>query len=274
MVIYIKRFFGQLISRFLNHDISDLSAQLSFYFLLALFPFFIFNFALLAYLPISTEDVLRLIGQYAPVDMIHIIEVNLRSVLDVQRGGLLSFGIIATIWSASNGSYAIMRALNRAYDVPEGRPFFKARAVSIFLTFSMIIVLVVALLLPVFGKTIGYAIFSLLGLSEAFLTVWNVLRWLISFFVIVVVFAYLYYFAPNKKINIDEVWIGAIFATLGWQFVSLAFSYYVNNFGNFTATYGSLGGIIVLLLWLYLSGMILILGGEINATITHLRKLD
>jgi membrane protein len=265
-------FLKQLFSRFKDHAVPDLAALLSFYFLLALFPFLIFTFALLAYLPISTEDLLALISQYAPVELMTLIEENLRNVLDVKRGGLLSFSIIATMWSASNGSYAIIRSLNRAYDVEESRSFLKARAVSFFLTFSMIVAILVALILPVFGKAIGLFIFSYIGSSETFLMMWNVLRWLISFGVIVIVFAFLYYFAPNKKIEPKEVWVGALFATAGWEMVSLAFSYYVNNFGTYTATYGSIGGIIVLMLWLFLSGMILILGGEINATISQLRK--
>lgn len=266
------KFLKQLISRFKNHQVPDLAALLSFYFLLALFPFLIFTFSLLAYLPISTADLLLLIGQYAPIELMHLIEDNLRSVLDVKRGGLLSFSIIATLWSASNGSYAIIRALNRAYDVEENRSFIKARVVAFILTFAMIFAIVVALMLPVFGKAIGLFMFSYVGLSETFLMLWNVLRWLISFGVIVTVFAFLYYFSPNKKIGSEEVWIGAIFATIGWQMVSLAFSFYVNNFGDYTATYGSIGGIIVLMLWLFLSGMILILGGEINATIKNLKE--
>jgi membrane protein len=265
-------FFGQLFRRFTEHKVPDLAAQLSFYFLLALFPFLIFTFALLGYLPISTDDVLGLISQYAPEESMTLIENNLRNVLDVQRGGLLSFSIIFTLWSASNGSYAIIRALNHAYEVEESRPFFKARAVSFFLTFSMILAIIVALILPVFGKAIGLFLFSFVGLSETFLTIWNVLRWLISFGMIVTVFAFLYYFAPNKTIGVREVWIGAIIATSGWELLSLAFSYYVSNFANFTATYGSLGGIIVLMLWLFLSGMILILGGEINALLSLKRK--
>lgn len=265
-------FLKQLISRFKDHQVPDLAALLSFYFLLALFPFLIFTFSLLAYLPISTADLLLLIGQYAPIELMHLIEDNLRSVLDVKRGGLLSFSIIATLWSASNGSYAIIRALNRAYDVEENRSFIKARVVAFILTFAMIFAIVVALMLPVFGKAIGLFMFSYVGLSETFLMLWNVLRWLISFGVIVTVFAFLYYFSPNKKIGSEEVWIGAIFATIGWQMVSLAFSFYVNNFGDYTATYGSIGGIIVLMLWLFLSGMILILGGEVNATIKNLKE--
>lgn len=273
MVIPSKAFIRQVIQRFVLHEVSGLAAQISFYLLLSLFPFFIFTFSLLAYLPISSEEVLRLISQYIPQEALPIIDHNLRSVLDVQRGGLLSFGIIATIWSASNGSHAVMHALNRAYDVTEARSFIHARLVAFLLTFSMVGALVIALLLPVFGQWIGYAIFSLLGLTEAFLTVWNILRWLISFFVINLIFSYIYFVAPNTSLDLDDVWPGALFASLGWQLVSFCFSYYVSNFGNFTATYGSLGGIIILMLWFYLSGIILILGGEINALL-KLRKTE
>lgn len=272
MSILANHFLGQLIQRFLAHEVPGLAAQLSFYFILAIFPFFIFSFSLLAYLPISTEEVLRFLSQYVPREALPVLETNLRSVLDVKRGELLSLGFIVTLWSSSNGSWAIMHALNRAYDVAEKRNFIHARLVSFFLTFSMAIALAIALLLPVFGKWIGYWLFSLLGFTEAFLKVWSLLRWLISFAVILVIFAYLYFVAPNKKLSLDEVWPGALFATLGWHLVSYLFSYYVSNFGNFSATYGSLGGIIILLFWFYLSGIILILGGEINALLQLKRQ--
>jgi membrane protein len=269
--IPLHRFIKILIKRFIDDDVMGLAAQLAFFFLLSLFPFLLFTMTMLSYLPISVDDVLNIVSKYAPGEAMKIVETNLRSILDVHRGGLLSVGIIVTIWSASNGINAVINALNRAYDVKESRPYLLARLMAIILTIAMIVVIIIALLLPVFGETIGLFVFSHFGLSTTFLTVWNAIRWLLSFLVIITVFACLYYFAPNKRLPFNEVLIGAFVATLGWQVVSLAFSYYVTNFGNFTAMYGSIGGIIILMFWFYLSAMILIFGGILNATIYKLK---
>lgn len=263
----LKDFGKELFYRFNHDEVIGLSAQLAYFFLLSLFPFLIFLITLIGYLPISQEDVLGLVERYAPVQAMNLIKTNLENIIEEQRGGLLSFGVIATIWSASNGINAIIRAMNRAYDVMENRSFLLSRLMAIFLTIAMIIVIIVALLLPVFGKAIGLFIFAHLGISQTFLRIWDALRIIISFFIMVIVFASLYFFAPNKRLRLKEVWFGALFATVGWQVVSLAFSYFVLNFGNYTATYGSLGGIIVLMTWFYLSAMIIIIGGEINAII-------
>src|SRR5690606_38463756 len=135
----------------------------------------------------------------------------------------------------------------------------------ILFTIAMIFVIVVALVLPVFGKQIGFFLFSYFGLSGPFLDIWNTLRWLVSSIILFIVFTGLYWIAPNKKLTCVSVIPGAIFATVGWILTSLAFSFYVSNFGNFSATYGSIGAVIVLMIWFYLSGIIIILGGEINA---------
>lgn len=260
-------FIKELFNRFIHDDVMGLSAQLAYFFLLSLFPFLIFLITLIGYLPISQDDLLGLVSRFAPGETMSLIETNLRQILEGPKGGILSFGAIATIWSASNGINAIIRAMNRAYDVKESRPYLLSRLVAIFLTIAMIAVIIVALLLPVFGKAIGLFLLTHLGISDSFLAIWDFFRIIISFFVMVIVLAILYFFAPNKKLRIKEVWYGALFATFGWQLVSLAFSYFVLNFGNYSATYGSLAGIIVLMIWFYLSAMVIILGGEINAMV-------
>ncbi|MBM7605008.1 YihY/virulence factor BrkB family protein [Metabacillus litoralis] len=258
-------FFKELLQRFTNDEVPGLSAQLSYFFLLSLFPFLIFLITLLGYLPISQVDVLNTIQEFAPGESMQLINETLDQILNNRNGGLLSFGIIATLWSASNGINAIVRAFNRAYDVKESRSFIVARGMAILLTIGMVFVIVVALLLPVFGKEIGLFIASNFGLSDQFLTIWNTLRWLVSGIILFIVFTALYFVAPNKRLHIKDGLPGAIAATIGWIVASLAFSYYVGNFANYSATYGSIGGIIVLMIWLYLSGMIIILGGELNA---------
>lgn len=269
----VKKFIVEFVDRFIQDDVIGLSAQLAYFFLLSLFPFLIFLITLIGYLPISQDDLLGLVSRYAPGDTMDLIESNLRQITEKPRGDLLSFGAIATIWSASNGVNAIIRALNRAYDVDEGRSFWLARLMAIFLTAAMVVVILVALLLPVFGKAIGLFFFVHLGISPAFMAIWDFFRIFISFFVMVSVLIILYVFAPSTKLRFNDVWVGAIVATLGWQFVSLAFSYFVLNFGNYSATYGSLGGIIVLLIWFYLSAMVILIGGEINAILKKIKMM-
>ncbi|WLD95325.1 YihY/virulence factor BrkB family protein [Alkalihalobacillus sp. AL-G] len=258
----------EFFKRFRNDGVLDLSAQLAYYFLLSLFPFLIVSITFITSI-VDPNQLLRLIDVYGPPELMDIILENM-SVINQQGGTILSVGIIITIWTASNGMNAIIRALNKAYDVPENRHFILARGVAILLTFGMLFIIVVAMLLPVFGEMIG-KLFTYIGLSH-FESIWNAIRWVISSVLIVGVITMIYVFAPNKKLIVKDVWIGAVVATIGWQLVSWGFAFYVNSFSNYSATYGSLGGIIVLMLWFYLSGMMLLIGGELNATLNKIRK--
>ncbi|WP_198508458.1 YihY/virulence factor BrkB family protein [Bacillus xiapuensis] len=258
-------FFKHLFYRVKESDASDIAAQMAYFFLLALFPLLIFTVTLFAYLPINQADLFLLIEDIAPKDTIEMIRHTMDEVLANRSGGLLSFGIIATIWSASNGMNAVIKGLNHAYDVEETRPFYLSRGMSVLLTLALIVVVAAALVLQVFGKQIGVFAADYLGASEQFLELWNWLRWLALPLLLLIVFVGLYYLAPNVQIQCITVLPGALFASIGWVVVSLGFSFYVNNFGNYTATYGSIGGIIVLMIWFYLSALIILIGGEINA---------
>ncbi|MCZ0702826.1 membrane protein [Natronobacillus azotifigens] len=262
----------KFVDRFNDNEVTGQSARLAYFFLLSLFPLLIFLVTLLGYLPIDYQDVMDFMATYIPgEDTLGIIENNLDQVVDNRSGSLLSIGILGTLWSASNGINAIMRSFNKAYKVEEDRSFIVSRLIAILLLFAMLIVIVVALLLPVFGRMIGVYIFSLFGVTDEFVQVWNMLRWIISSSIFFIVFLALYKLAPNKKVYFRDAVFGAIFTTVGWQLVSLGFSFYVNELGNYSATYGSLGGIIVLMIWFYITGMIIITGGEINAFIAERR---
>ena len=267
-----KGFFQELLARIQHVDVTALGAQLAFFFLLALFPLMIFLVTLLPYLNLQEDQLFHILRTYAPDDVYKLIGGTLDEVLSDRNGGLLSIGILATIWSASNGMNALIKSLNRSYDLEETRPFIVARAISVIFTLLLIMLFVVALVLPIFGEQIGTFIFSYLGYEQGFLTVWNNIRWTIPPVMIFVVFMLLYWIAPNRKLYLKSVIPGAIFATLGWILVSLAFSYYVSSFANYSATYGSIGGIIVLMMWLYFSGTILMVGGQINAVMQERKE--
>ncbi|WP_106494599.1 YihY/virulence factor BrkB family protein [Lentibacillus sp. Marseille-P4043] len=269
----IKSFFKQLFHRIFEDDIFGLAAQLAYFFLLSLFPFLLFLVTLIGYLPLDEHVVTDFLGTYAPKETMDLINDNIGQLVNNQNGGLLSLSIIGTLWSASNGIKAIMRAFNRAYDVDEDRSFVVGRLIAIVLTIAMVLVICVAFVLPVFGRMIGDYLFSFFGYSESFIHFWNIIRWVISSIIFFIVLTLLYKLAPNKHVYFKHAIWGAIFATICWQLVSLAFSYYVSTIGNYSAMYGSLGAVIILMIWFYISGIIIIIGGVINAVIIKQKLL-
>lgn len=257
-------FISMLLKRMKDHDVSGMAAQLAFFFLLSLFPLLLFLATLLPYLPISEQDIVTFLAAFVPEESMLLIESQIQNIMR-GSGKLLSFGIIATLWSASNGMNGIFKAFNRAYEIEGQRTYFINRVISMILTIAMLFVFIFVLALPVFGKQLGILLFSQFGYNEEFLHMWNTIRWFITSLLLFCVFTVLYWIFPNIRLKLSSVMRGAIFATVGWIVVSLGFSFYVNNFASYTSTYGSIGGIIVLMLWFYLSAHIIILGGELNA---------
>ncbi len=268
----IIEFGKELFERFNNVDVLGMSSQLAYFFLLSIFPFLLFLATLLGYLPIESDAVLDFLNKYLPGEVSSMLESNLESLLTNQSGGLLSISIIGAIWSASKGVNALTQAFNKAYRVEEDRSFIVSRLISVGLTIALVITIAVSLLLPIFGKAIGEFVFSFVNLSDSFTQIWNTLRWTISSVILFIVLYVLYILAPNKKIKFREAFWGAVFATISWQIASLAFSYYVSTLGNFSATYGSLGTVIILMLWFYLTGIVIMLGGIINAILAKRRN--
>jgi membrane protein len=247
------------------------AAALAYYFLFALFPFFLFLTALLGYLPIPNllDRMMAFLAQVMPGEALSLVEDNVRNLVSQQRGGLLSFGILAALWTSSSAITGISDALNHAYDVEEGRPFWKVRGMAILLTIGLSIFLISSIVLLMFGPQIGGWLAGFVGLGGAFEIAWNILRWPVILFLVITAVATIYYFAPDVDQHWKWITPGSVFAVVLWLLVSLAFSYYVNNFGSYDKTYGSIGAIIILLTWMYVSGFVILVGGEINSVIEH-----
>ncbi|WP_053363770.1 YihY/virulence factor BrkB family protein [Bacillus sp. FJAT-27251] len=265
----LLRYGKKVFREFQNDQATGLAAQQAYYYMLALFPMLILLVAIVPYLNIQPESALQFVDDALPPEAAELLRDNVLRIVTERNGGLLTFGIIGTIWSASNGMNAFIKAMNTAFDVEETRSFIKARLISILMTFALILAFVVALLLPVFGRVILDFLTSLLPISGGMEILLAIMRWVIAFTIIIAVLVLLYRVAPNKKYPWKHVLPGAIFATIMWQLISLGFSFYVSNFGNYSATYGSIGGVIVLMLWLFLTGLALVIGGEINAVYHH-----
>lgn len=256
---------------FWNDEALDRGAALSYYFLFALFPMLLFLTALLGLLPIPNlmDRLMEYVGRVLPGDSTSIVEKTLREITRGASGGLLSIGAVTALWAGSSGMASLMAALNVAYDAEDGRPWWKRRLIAIVLTVVFSVFTLCGLLLLVFGGQIGEAVANHVGLGGVFKVTWNVARWVVAVVVVAGGISLIYYLAPA----VDQPWYwvtpGSAFALAGWLLASFGLQSYVSYFGNYNATYGSIGGVILLLLWFYLTGVILLTGAEINAEIEH-----
>ncbi|MHC0552032.1 YihY/virulence factor BrkB family protein [Salinicoccus sp. CNSTN-B1] len=239
---------------------------------MAIFPLLIFLLTLVPLFQIDQEMITQFIRDYAPADISSMLEGIISDVMENSNGGLLSVGLIVTLWSASNGMTALMNAFNVAYDVEDNRNFFIAKSLSIVFTIILAISVLLTFVLIVFGEQIGNLMFGIIGLDDQFQTIWSLVRSLLPVLLVFIVFVVIYTTAPNIKLQIKAVIPGAIFTTIAFLVASWGFSFYISNFGNYSATYGSIAGVIVLILWLYITGVIIILGAQINA-ILHKRSM-
>lgn len=257
-----------LILRMYAVDVSGLGAQLAYFFLLSFFPLLIFLVALLPLLNLNHEHVFDFIQSIVPTEVFLLTQGTLVEILtSTNNGGILSISIIGTVWSASRGVDALIKALNEAYET-EPKNSLIVRAWSIIFTIALVSIVLIALTIPIFGFRYGFQLFNYLGFEESFITIWTYIQWFLPPLLIFIVLLLLYWIVPNTdpRLRIFSVIPGTIFSTIAWVVLIYAFSYYINNFGNFFSTYGSIASVIVLMLWLYFTGMILIYGGLLNAT--------
>jgi membrane protein len=251
-------------------NVLGLAAQLAYYFLLALVPAIVCVVALTSFVPPQTiERMLQSAGTVVPGDMLDILRDQLDNLRQSESGGLLSLGLLMALWSSSAALVAVTDALNRAYDIEEGRPWWKVRLLAMGLTIGLAVFVVSAFTLVVAGPELAEVIGSRIGLGDAFTVTWKLVQWPIAFALVALGIGLIYYFAPDA--DQDWIWItpGSVLATLLWLVASLAFRLYVTNVADYNATYGSLGGVIVLMLWFYLSGLAILTGAELNAEIEH-----
>ena len=245
------------------------AAELAYYFLLALFPMLIFLTSLVGFLPGAQENIISSIGKVAPPQVMDVVRQFMHDVVENRSGGLLSFGILATLWAASNGVSAIMDTLNTAYDAKEARSYIKMRVVAIGLTVSLSVLVVGGTVLIMFGDRFAEWLGGALGLGAAFTTAWKIFDYILGLALLFFGIQLIYYFGPNVKQRWHWITPGAAFAVAALIISSLAFSLYLRYAPDYSATYGSLGAVIVLMLWLYIMGVVLLVGGEINSEIRH-----
>ncbi|MBU0439129.1 hypothetical protein CW746_11135 [Staphylococcus succinus] len=267
-----SNFFSYLVYRIGKDDASGLSAQLSYYFMLSLFPMLLFLLSIVPVVGVKQSTIRDMIKEHVPPDYAPQVSSIIGDIMGNASGGLLSIGLIVALWSASNGMTALMNSFNVAYDVEDSRNFIVSKLLSVLFTLALIVVLPLALILPTFGEQISSLLFGPIGLGDQVKWVFNIIRVILPLIVVFVAFMLLYTLAPNVKIKMMSVIPGSIFATIVFLVGSYLFGIYISNFANYSKTYGSIAGIIILMLWLYITGFIIIIGAEINAII-HQRKI-
>ena len=245
----------------------NMAAGLSYYFLLSLFPLLIALATLLGYLPIPNlfNQSMDFAARFVPGEAMGLVRRILQSVLTPNRGGLLSIGLVGTIWAASGGFSAMVDALDIAYDARASRPMLKQRLLAVALTFITGGLMALAMLLTMVGDRAGHFLGNILHLSYMFERSWPFIRWGIIGLCIVLSMELLYFLGPNVKQRFKHTLPGALIGTVLWILISAGVNVYVSHFANYNKTYGTIGAVIALLFWLYVSSIAILIGAEFNA---------
>jgi membrane protein len=255
----------------LADDVFNLAAQQAYYFFFALFPALLALISIASFFPVEnlTGEITMLLQRVAPEDVTAIVTDQIRQIGQSNAGGILTLAFLFTLWSSSSAVVAVCSTLNAAYDVTEGRPWWKVRLTAIGLTVGMALFILISMTLVIAGPTLAEKIAEVMHLGPVFTWSWKILQWPVVFTMVVTAVALVYYFAPD--VEQDWVWItpGSVLATVLWVLASLGFRFYVTNFASYNETYGAIGGVMVLLLWFYVSGIALLVGAELNAEIEH-----
>lgn len=260
-----KEFFRLLWVEQSRDSVTDWAGAVTYSGVMALFPFVLFLVALASVLisPGQAEQIVEQLGEVAPQNVTEIVGDRIRAISSQSQTGLLTVGALVALWSASSGVAGVQRALNTIYGVKEGRPFWKARGIALLMTLVASVLALVAGLVAVAAAPVANAMPGPLGAA----ILW--LRLPVAGLVMMLLWALLYYALPDVEQEFRFITPGSVMGVVVWVLASWGFSLYVANFGKYEAVYGSVGGVIVMLLWMYISSVVLLLGAEANAVIEH-----
>lgn len=258
-------FVKELWSEVLDNNLLDGAAVLAFFFLLAVFPAALFLLSLLPSLDIPhlQQAILDLLHQILPQQSADLFEVTFLYVGEAKKG-ILTFGLVFSLWSASSGVYSVMEQLNVVYDVKDRRPFWKARGTAILMMLFFVVLAIGSLSLVIFGGVIQSWIASIIGWSEPLRVFFAILRWIILAAAMLLGLAVAYRYGPDVNARFRFISPGNVTAAILIALASVGFRFYVTKFGNYSATYGNLAAMIILMLWMYMAGFAVLAGGEIN----------
>lgn len=261
----------RLYQKYEDNAVADTAAAQSYYFFFSLFPFLFFLATLAAYLPLGApvDTLLQRLRPLLPGAGMDLIEQHLHGLISRPRPKLLTIGILITLYSASRGVDAVRKGLNLAYDVKESRPFWQTELLAFGMTIGGAFLVLFGVAILVAGGDASFWVAQQLHIEAAYTFVWRWLRWPVTAAIIMLVAALGYYVLPDVKQKFKYITPGSIVGTLIWLLGTWGFTYYAGHFGSYNVTYGSIGGVIVLMTWLYISAFIFSMGGETNAILEH-----
>ena len=263
--------FKRTVKEAITDDVPSLAAQQAYYFFFALFPALLALISFASFFPVGNlvDETVDLLRTVAPPEVIRTIVEQMEKISESNSGGILTFAFLFTLWSSSNAMLSMVTTLNTAYDIQEGRPWWKTRLVAIALTVGLALFILLSMTLILAGPSLAERAAATMGLGDAVEWTWKILMWPVVFLLVATAIGIVYYFAPDAEQ--DWVWItpGSLLATLLWVGVSLGLKFYLARAPNYNETYGTIGSVMVLLLWFYLSGLVILLGAELNSEIEH-----
>jgi len=264
---WLKDFLKTLWQEIQDDHVLNGAAALAYFLMLSIFPAAILVLSLLHYvsIPHLEQAIVDLLNQVLPHESAILLERTVRQVVSERKGGLLTFGLIFTIWSASSGIDAVIEQVNLAYDATDRRPFWKVRAIAILLMLLFFLLVIGSLSLVIFGGVVQSWLASIIGWSRPLLIFFATLRWVIIGISLLLGLAMIYRFGPDVNVKFRFISPGNVAGATLIALGSIAFRFYVLKFSNYSALYGGLGAMIILMLWLYLTGIALLVGSEIDA---------
>lgn len=262
-----KKLIKSFIHKFLKNKVTLLAAGQAYYYLLSILPLLVIGFAIIPYLNMEPSQAVKLLDEIVPGKLASIFEKDISKFVETPHGGILTIAIIGVLWTASNAMNALIKSINIVYEVKESRPILKVRILATALTLGMLLALIFAMFIPVFGSALLGFIKDYLSVSSSFIDIFHAFRWVIGFILLTLFLIILYRLAPNMKLPIYYIIPGALTASILWEITSFGFSFYVAHFGNYSAVYGGLGGIIIIMIWFFLTGITLMIGAMVNVLI-------
>lgn len=261
-----------LIVKIKRDDVFALSSQLAYYLMLSFFPFILFLITLVGFSRLSSTEVLNGLNALLPQSIVDLTTSTITEVFDNQYTGLLGVSVLLMIWTSSSAFRAIIKGVNKAYNFKDNRSFIKRSIISMLGILALALIILLSLFMLVFGDVISGYIRDVVPFYKALLFLWNMFRYAFIFVVMIFIFVTIYCISPARRLKVKEVIPGAIFSTIGWVIVSFGFSFYINNFNNYSRFYGGLGAVFILMTWLFLISMIFILGVEINCVLSQIKQ--
>ena len=257
-----------------DDDILGRASELAFNFVIAVFPALLVLLALFSIFASHAsglrEQLFDMLPRLVPAQAADLIAKTVQEVTSTGAGGKLTFGLVFSLWAAAGGMSSMMSALNAAYDVKERRPWWRAKLIAVGLTLVVVALILIALTIVLFGNQIAGWVGARFGIHEGVVLMWRILQWPVAFLIMTVTFAIVYYYGPDVKEQ-HWYWItpGSLLGVLLWLATSFGFRVYLNYFNSYSQTYGSLGAVIILMMWFYVTALGFLVGGEINSEIEH-----